>query len=344
MRELAGDRAGKPASLPMPVYETLLDDLRGLGTGEIYFAGGGEPLAHPNAWKALESAVQKGFVASLHTNWSLAGEEGIDEILRIGVHHLTVSLWAGDGESYEATHPGTKKETFYSVVAGLTALAKRRVDRPKIKPYHVLTRANATVGRVERMWGIADEIGADAVEFAVADLVPGGTDHLSVTPEQAKSLLPLVEGWLGRALWRAPRLLGGPALFARLSAIAESRPADSALVHQAPCFAGWTYARVLADGRVIPCLKAHRVPSGTLHQERFPAIWDGARQRAFRSATRSVRKEGPYFQKIGNDEGANCGCELGCDNLADNAATASQVAGMTRLERAVAMAGAAWGK
>lgn len=318
VRDLVGERASRPKSLPWARYETLLAELRALNVRELYFAGGGEPLAHPRAWDALRAAVEAGFEVTLHTNLSLAGEDAVERILATGLHHLCVSLWAGDVETWQRTHPGARPETFHRVTQDLRALRERRIDRPLLKTYHVLTAHNGTCAAVGAMWSHAEDTGVDAIEFAVADIIPGATDHLGLDSRTAASLLPTVEPWLGRALWRRPRLLGGAALVERLRCLADGRPADASWVHEAPCYAGWTYARVMADGRVIPCLKAHRLSSGDIHTEDFASIWHGVAQSRFRAETTRARKTGPYFQSIGNDPRHPCGCELGCDNRADN--------------------------
>jgi len=330
--ELNRERIKAEASLPWELFLGLLDDLKALGTQEIYFAGGGEPLVYKRAWDALAETVKRGFTASLHTNFSLVDDDGIDRLLDIGVHHVTVSLWAGTPEAYAATHPGTKPSTFDAVTQRLAELNRRKVDRPTTKLYHVLTSEN--VGDVDAMVALASELGCDAVEFAVADLVPGHTDAYGVTPEAALAVLERLQPLTERAVWRTPLVLGLTEVVTRLQAIAGGRPADSDLVHQMPCFAGWTYSRVMADGRVIPCLKAHRIPSGNLHERSFSDIWTGARQARFRMASRAVRKEGAFFADIGNDPGAACGCELGCDNLLDNRKAAQRLGSLTRLERA----------
>jgi MoaA/NifB/PqqE/SkfB family radical SAM enzyme len=331
LREANRRRLDRLATLPLPMVLALFDELKELGTEEIYFAGGGEPLAHPKAWEAIEGCLHRGMTASLHTNFSLVDDVG--RLLDLGVHHVTVSLWAGSKDAYAATHPGTDPDTFDVICTNLKELNRRKIDRPIAKLYHVLTAANAH--DVAAMLSLAEDLGCDAVEVAVADIVPGATDPLALTPEQASAALDAVGPWSERAVWRRPHLLGLDAILARLAAIAEGRPADADLVHTLPCFAGWTYARVMADGRVIPCLKAHRVPSGNVHDTSFAEIWHGAKQRAFRRTTRAVSKEGPYFAQIGNTPDAPCGCELGCDNLEENRRTADRLSSLSRPERAV---------
>ncbi len=331
LRESNRRRLEKLATLSLPTVLALFDELKAMGTQEIYFAGGGEPLAHPRAWDAIEGALHRGLTASLHTNFSLVDD--VARVLDLGVHHVTVSLWAGTRAAYAATHPGTDPDTFDTITRTLAELNRRKADRPVTKLYHVLTAANAD--DAPAMLSLADDLGCDAVELAVADVVPGATDPLALRPDQATAVLAALLPWAERAAWRRPRLLGLDAIRSRLQAIAAGRPADAALVHSLPCFAGWTYARVLADGRVIPCLKAHRVPSGSIHDRSFADIWQGEKQAAFRRAARSPRKDAPYFQQIGNSPEAPCGCELGCDNLEENRRTADRLRSLSRPERAL---------
>jgi MoaA/NifB/PqqE/SkfB family radical SAM enzyme len=332
LRDRPDSRARRGASLPIARVLSLIDELAELGCGEIYYAGGGEPLLHPGLWQALERTVHRGLTASLHTNLARLDEAGEDRLLELGVHHLTVSLWAATRQVYAATHPGTDPETFDRVAARLRRINERKADRPRTKLYHVLTRDN--VAELAAMLDLAGELGCDAVEVALADLVPGATTDQALSPAQAREAAAVLEPFARRAPWRTPRLLGGDAALIRLAAVAGGRSGDSDLVHRLPCFAGWDYARVMADGRVIPCLKAHRLPSGDIHEECFAAIWGGARQRTFRSHARSLGKDAPFFDAIGNGVGSGCGCERGCDNLADNQASWSRYRSLTRPERA----------
>ena len=324
-------RVERQATLPWELFVTLLDELRELGTTEIYFAGGGEPLVHPRAWDALELSVRKGFTTSLHTNFSLVDDEGISRLLDIGVHYLTVSLWAGSEDTYLATHPGARPGDYNKIIERLTTLNRRKVDRPQAKLYHVLTAHNAH--ELTEMFRTAEVSGCEMVEFAVAETVPGGTEEHGLTSDLARSCEAELQPLLQRAVWRQPRLQGGDDLGRRLAALSEGRDSDDALVHEVPCFAGWTYSRVMADGRVIPCLKAHRIPSGNLHDESFAEIWRGRRQQTFRQAGRPLRKENALLAQIGNDEEHACGCERGCDNLADNRRIGDRLRSFSRVER-----------
>ena len=54
--------------LPWSVYQTLLGDLKDLGTKSITFTGGGEPLTHPQFNQMVGAALISGFQLGLVTN------------------------------------------------------------------------------------------------------------------------------------------------------------------------------------------------------------------------------------------------------------------------------------
>ncbi len=326
--------------LPWELLLSLLDELKAMGTEEIYLAGGGEPLTHPRAWEAMKEIVARGFTCSLHTNFTLVDEEGLRRLLDLPVHHLTASVWAGTEKVYQKTHPGAVQFQFQSVLDSLHRLHSLRRTRPITKMYHVLSSANAD--DVQAMLEAAEATGCDGVEFAVADLIPGRTDALALGEEQKKHITSVLRHFLARERCSGPRLLGGEELFRRLQTPGDTDPGrfDASMVHRFPCTAGWTYARVMADGQVLPCLKAHRVPSGDLHHQSFRSIWEGEAQRRFRRETRVFRKDSAYFQVIGNGMGQERGCERGCDNLEENLATWRKWQALSPLEQTTLKVGA----
>ena len=82
------------------------------------------------------------------------------------------------------------------------------------------------------------------------------------------------------------------------------------IVDKIPCYAGWLYARIEADGEVIPCCKGHNFPVGNIREKGFWEIWNGATERIFRREGRRLKKDSPLFSLIG--------CRKGCDNIGMN--------------------------
>lgn len=85
---------------------------------------------------------------------------------------------------------------------------------------------------------------------------------------------------------------------------------DIKIVDSIPCYIGWIFARVLPDGSVIPCCKAHKKPLGNLYDNTFSEIWNSHKYNEFRRLAKNEKKSHPYFKEIG--------CYKSCDNVGMN--------------------------
>jgi len=85
---------------------------------------------------------------------------------------------------------------------------------------------------------------------------------------------------------------------------------DKGIIQDVPCYAGWIYSRILCNGDVIPCCKAHLVPLGNIYERKFSKIWSSNKYKDFRIKSRNIKTFPEYFDKIK--------CDKGCDNLGMN--------------------------
>jgi radical SAM protein with 4Fe4S-binding SPASM domain len=109
-------------------------------------------------------------------------------------------------------------------------------------------------------------------------------------------------------------ILGYGAFFRRIMAEGSSTGSyDANIVNELPCYVGWTYARVLTNGDVIPCCKADKFPLGNLNQRSFREIWTAPDYDEFRTKAFAKPKTDDYFAAIR--------CLDACDNLGMNVAS-----------------------
>jgi MoaA/NifB/PqqE/SkfB family radical SAM enzyme len=110
-------------------------------------------------------------------------------------------------------------------------------------------------------------------------------------------------------------ILGAGGFRRKLKSIGDSmkQSYDKDIVDTIPCYIGWTFARVLPDGDVIPCCKAHKKPLGNLHKGKFREIWVSDKYMEFRRMALSEKKSHPYFREIN--------CFRSCDNTGMNLMT-----------------------
>ena len=170
--------------LPKKTVLTLLKDVRRIGGDTtVQLAGAGEPFLHPHIWEIIETVKKHGMDCRIITNFTLIEHEDIRRLVDLGVDSITASVWAGDRKTYRRTHPATPATMFDQLKNNLSFLTKTRGagNPPDLKLYHVISSENAD--DIKCMIDIGLEIGADAVEFQMVDVVPGKTDIL--LPDQA---------------------------------------------------------------------------------------------------------------------------------------------------------------
>jgi glycosyltransferase involved in cell wall biosynthesis/MoaA/NifB/PqqE/SkfB family radical SAM enzyme len=316
------DENVKRQTLPLEKIEALLDELSLLGTQDIYMAGGGEPCMHPRFDEVIQAIKARGFCLFINTNFTLVEEARADLLVDLQVDHLTVSTWAGTPEVYARTHPNKTEETFEQMREMLTRIARRKGQRglpPLIKLYNVISHLNYQ--DVEAMIDFALQVQAESVEFTVVDTMPGYTDCLLLDDNQRAELYQRCRA-IGQRVVRdkLPLDLFRFDQFLRRISDTDSTTGnyDRQIIDTLPCTIGWTFARIMPDGNVDPCLKAHRYPLGNIYEASFREVWNSPRQHEFRQQANQLKKRGPVFRLIGNDPGAEVGCYRGCDDLGRN--------------------------
>ncbi len=328
----------KKQFLPFSLLKELLDELSPMGTKEIYFSGGGEPFMHPEIMDILVYAKKKNFTCYVNTNFTLLDKEKIEKIIEIGLDHLTVSTWAGTPQTYAATHPNKSEETFNQIKANLTLLNSAKRRTPYIKLYNVIFNLN--YHELEEIVDFARETGSESVEFALIDTVPGKTDKLLLNPQQIKILQDkaksLNDNLDKRGCLDEVLLFRFDSFLRRICSSNDLSKAtyDRNIIDKMPCYIGWCFSRIMPDGNVNSCLKAHRIPVGNLYHNSFSQIWNGEKQQYFRRKTLVYEKNDPFFYLIGNDpEIKEAGCYKSCDDIGRNIYLHNRIMSLTPLER-----------
>ncbi|MCK4809497.1 MAG: radical SAM protein, partial [Candidatus Omnitrophica bacterium] len=315
----------KKQYLPLAMVKEFLDEISHMGATEIYYSGGGEPFMHPQIMEVLEYTKKKKLVCHVNTNFTLLNKERLDRLINIGVDFLTVSTWAATADTYVKTHLNRVKDDFYKIKENLIYVNTHKKDKPQIKLYNVIFNMNYF--EVEKMVDFAKSTGSESLEFTLVDTIPNVTDVLALNEQQ------LVE--LGRScaeikskLNKRGELRGTNVLIfrfeqflRRISVFEDAKEAkyDRNIIDSIPCYIGWLFARIVPSGEVHSCLKAHRIPTGSLYTNRFFEIWNSKKQEYFRKKTLTYEKNDPFFKLIGNDSGTKeAGCYKSCDDIGRN--------------------------
>jgi len=324
---LLGDRRLSPEvksqTLPLDIVKSFLDEITKMGAKEVYYAGGGEPFMHPQIMDILEYTKRKGLICYINTNFTLIDKNKAKRLVNLGVDHLTVSVWAGTAETYDMTHPNKNEEAFYQIKDTLTYLNSLKKDnkKPYIKVYHVISNMN--YHEIFEMVDFATDTRSESLEFTVIDTIPNATDRLLLNKEQSMEVVRKCDALKSRKdkgeFKKRLEILNFEHFYRRTSSsFAEEGQYDKGPLDGLPCYVGWTFTRILADGNVNSCLKSHRFPIGNIYNEKFSKIWNSEKQIEFRKNALKPKEGNPFFAFIGNDPKLKLGCYKSCDDIGRN--------------------------
>lgn len=291
--------------LSYPLVRALINDLARLGVESIHLSGGGEPFLHPQIWEIIAHIKGKGLRCEITTNATLLDEKAAERLVDLGVDHLTVSLWAADSGMYARLHSGANEETFLKIARMIQHLSRYKKTRKKAALFLRLTYviSNLNYRDIPKMALFTKEAGADASLFQVMDAVAGYTDSLLLNDSQRQEIAAMMGSQkdlvgcdTGEFLRRVARPAGSGSYY------------DQEEYRRVPCYAGWLFSRVTAEGNVNFCLKTDEYPIGNLYQKSFREIWFSKgyadfRQSAFRHSAVPGRPRR---------------CHTTCDNRHDN--------------------------
>ncbi|MCM8784400.1 MAG: radical SAM protein [Candidatus Omnitrophica bacterium] len=310
---------------------SLLRELKKMGTKKIFFSGGGEPLMYPRFWKVISYAKKMGFVCILSSNFTLVDREKAKIFIDLNFDHINVSLWAATPETYMRVHLGRDKECFYRTKDILRFIYEHKKIKhlPHMNIYNVIFKENFY--EVDKMVELAFEVGADSIQFVPMDPVVGKTDFLLLNYREREIVKEKLKMIKQKLLDDNPENKRGPNLFIcdyedflrRLSNEKADKGEYDSLVKDIPCYIGWDFMRITANGDVYPCLKVN-VPVGNIYEEDLLKIWYGEKQRIFRKLAKE-KKENTYFSPQR--------CSLSCDNLAQNIILQKQIVSLSKLDK-----------
>jgi len=347
---LLKDKAMKPEvvkqSLPYKKVIELIDEFDKLDVRDIYFTGGGEPFLHPRILDIMRYIKNKGIHLDMSTNFTLVTKKVAEQLVDIGIDHMNLSFWAATPESYAKNHPNKTSKTFKKMVEMAKYIkqlkSKKGTDKPRLGSYNVITTHNAH--EVDKMLELAYEIKLDDIDFIPVDTVPDRTDSLVPTKQQRKEMakkfkkFPEIIPVFERKYNHHVMFKNYDQFLRRIENInAKDGNYDTDILNSLPsCYAGWTFARVLATGDVNSCLKSFKIPVGNIHKQSFTEIWFGAKEEEFRKHTIDYDKTNSYFKDIGNDRAtASQGCYKCCDNLGFNLLVHKKISTLGKVKKQI---------
>lgn len=304
--------------LDFATVKNFINDIAKSGTKEIIFSGGGEPFYYPKIWEILEYTQKINLNFRINTNFNLLNRNDINRLLSFdNLASLTISIWAGDAALYTKLH-NRDLDIFYKVKENLAFLNASKPSNLETKIYTIINNMNYL--DLRNIVNLANEVGCSAVEFGVTDVLPRITDSFLLNEEQLnllrKYLIHMIKDLKSKK--QKVKIINKDLFLKRISSQKVCYGEYDSFIDKTPCYIGWIFLRLKANGDFNSCLKSHRLPIGNIYKDNFFSVWNNNLQREFREKSLSIHKDEDYFRYIGNGNDGAIGCRRVCDNIIIN--------------------------
>ena len=292
----------RSAHMPLARIEALLREVAGMGTRDIWLAGRGEPVLHPEITKVIGLIAALGLRSFITTNGSRLTEDLANRLCEAGLWEISVSINAGRDATYGEVH-GVRSEERRRILDQVRRMSQRTSGRPRVLVSIMLLRKNC----------------AELVEWA-EEAIAAGADCLVIgTPQETRfDMSDLVvteeEEWkqVRQDLNAVGELAHAAGVGMVTSGVPTAAPGGCSVWPYASmaCFIGHELSVVDVRGGVRGCCNCAN-DLGSVADVPFARVWRGEPYRRFRRLCREMPEGGP--------RPLLCDCDA-CGHLAENAA------------------------
>lgn len=281
-REYHDRKKLKSTVMDLDLYKEFATSLRQTGTRQIGLSGIGEPLLHKDVVETVSFAKSLGMSVWITTNGSRLNQDLMRDLAMAGLDDLSVSINAGAPDEYGLVHSNQENARFDQIIENLIWLKEYKQrqgsDLPRISLSNVVSNLNSHRGLDMMKTGV--KVGAGNVSYRPIDTFDRtnqyalGKEHL----DQLRTAFPEI-----RQLAAENNIATNTEVFDQIIALRESNSLPS------PCFAGWLYPFVLANGDVTYCCVSREV-LGNLEEKSFKEIWFAPDRKQLNNAAIKMHK------------------------------------------------------
>lgn len=275
------------AAMSPATFERILEDLAGLPElNRVVFTSFGEPLSHPRILDMIEAVRKRGLAVTLGSNGLLLKPKISEELVRLGVDRLVVSVDGVNPETYEDVRGAALIEVLHNLKNLNEAKGKIGSLTPSLGIEFVALKSN--IAELSQLAALASNLGAARV--LVSNVLPYTEEmyaeslygHEPKDPFKTGGFPVRLDAWVTWGTMEFPRMHWGAERRCRFVN-------DRAIVigwdgGVSPCYAlSHNYSYFAIDGRKK---RVSRYILGKVQEQSLADIWMSEDYTLFRSEVR----------------------------------------------------------
>lgn len=287
--------------MDLGILEELIDDLYTLGTRRIELVGRGEPTIHPQFDQIVETIKRRGFHLGIATNASLLTPDRCEHLVDCDLDRIVASIDAGSRDTYPRIHTITNVDSFDRIIRNLQVLNQIKESKGKKMPQVMLSFVISRLNYHEafKMIDLGKDVGADQIVFKY--IIPyENIKFLELTEDEKCYFSSQLPAFMEQAESYGIDLKIEPPIGDTTANPKFYHKKTETVYSRIPCYIGWYFALITAEGSVIPCCQCME-KMGDLREQRFRDIWYSKRYSNFRM---SMKRFPEHY-----DHPTNCACD-----------------------------------
>lgn len=260
------------------LFRKIIDEASKFGVSLVELCGNGEPFMHKDITNMIRYIKKRGMACEVMTNGIMLNKHLTEQILSMAYgSRLSVSVDAGTEQIYNLVHNPSCKNAFKKIKSNLLMFSKQRKETKSnvgLMLTYVIFRDNYNdiINGVK----FAKEVGADELFFRELSIYPG-LEQLQLKKSQHKSCLRMLKK--ARELAKILNVNTNLDYVLQHSLFAQ----NSINKKNVPCYLGWFYMRIQANGNVLTCCNGLR-PYSNIKSKTLSEIYKSKAYNHFRDS------------------------------------------------------------
>lgn len=254
------------------LFASLLQDLSQLGTEFVTLCGAGEPFLHADINKMFALMAKYRFKSQIISNGIHINRDILDDLIKIRLERLTLSIHAADSKTYQVIHPLSKEDAFEFLKDNLMYLKQRKAylksRYPKLSIINVISSLNCY--NLIDMAEFAYSVGAQRIWFKPLSIAEETMEMLSLKEEDVSRIRADLK-------FLRPKIKLEHNIDEFFNSLMHPNGKISnhnQWVKNRFCYIPWVLVNISTEGKVIGCVYQGQDFIGDINRKSFREIWN----------------------------------------------------------------------